>query len=548
MVHIGPFTSVLCIAALATSTAAQLTVQSTTPSMNANNAARSGSISVTFDRAVDQSTFTTARFHAFGKVSGPISGPLTFSNSDRTVTLTPAAPFMAGEVVLVTLASTLRAADGSFLRSQGYSFMFTTGVNPTYHLFTPIGTLSNRDATGAQTRIYGGLSCDLNCDGLSDFTTINEVSADLRVMLNTGNPSAPFASMLTPYVPIPYESSPNEVADFDRDGFIDVVTSSNAENRIAIIFGNGDGTFDTPIEVPTGDYPRGFGILDVDGDGDLDITVANNLSGNVAILRNNGNRTFAAPTTVAVPGGPYGLAAAEMTNDGIIDLVVGTSGNQQCYVLRGNGNGTFTIISNRALGGSNWVVMCADVDNDGDMDVSTANSSSANGSILKNTGSGSLGVAAVIATGGHTVSTDFADIDGDGDQDWVLSSFGAGTWYLYLNNGSGTFTPAEEFDAPANPSCAVPVDFDNDGDIDLALTDEIADVIILLRNDCSPIDYNNDGLYPDTADIDDFLTVFSGGPCSTGDCNAIDFNNDGLFPDTADIDALLSIFSGGACV
>ncbi len=28
----------------------------------------------------------------------------------------------------------------------------------------------------------------------------------------------------------------------------------------------------------------------------------------------------------------------------------------------------------------------------------------------------------------------------------------------------------------------------------------------------------------------------------------IDINNDGLFPDTLDIDSLLSVFSGGACL
>ncbi len=64
---------------------------------------------------------------------------------------------------------------------------------------------------------------------------------------------------------------------------------------------------------------------------------------------------------------------------------------------------------------------------------------------------------------------------------------------------------------------------------------------------CDPIDFNNDGLFPDTQDIDDFLTVFSGGPCPTPSCGDIDFNNDGLFPDTTDIDSLLRVFSGGAC-
>jgi hypothetical protein len=65
---------------------------------------------------------------------------------------------------------------------------------------------------------------------------------------------------------------------------------------------------------------------------------------------------------------------------------------------------------------------------------------------------------------------------------------------------------------------------------------------------CDGVDFNNDGLFPDTLDIDDFLSVFSGGPCSNDPlCGDVDFNNDGLFPDTLDIDALLSVFSGGPC-
>jgi hypothetical protein len=66
---------------------------------------------------------------------------------------------------------------------------------------------------------------------------------------------------------------------------------------------------------------------------------------------------------------------------------------------------------------------------------------------------------------------------------------------------------------------------------------------------CDSIDFNNDGLFPDTSDIDDFLSVFSGGPCSNEpSCGDVDFNNDGLFPDTLDIDSLLSVFSGGPCL
>ncbi|HEX2836871.1 MAG TPA: hypothetical protein VHN77_01960 [Phycisphaerales bacterium] len=66
---------------------------------------------------------------------------------------------------------------------------------------------------------------------------------------------------------------------------------------------------------------------------------------------------------------------------------------------------------------------------------------------------------------------------------------------------------------------------------------------------CDSIDFNGDGLFPDTQDIADFLTVFAGGPCSNDpNCGDIDYNNDGLFPDTLDIQSLLSIFAGGTCL
>lgn len=64
---------------------------------------------------------------------------------------------------------------------------------------------------------------------------------------------------------------------------------------------------------------------------------------------------------------------------------------------------------------------------------------------------------------------------------------------------------------------------------------------------CGDIDFNNDGLFPDTTDIFDFLAVLSGAPCPTASCDTVDFNLDGVFPDTADIFLFLFVMSGGVC-
>jgi hypothetical protein len=57
------------------------------------------------------------------------------------------------------------------------------------------------------------------------------------------------------------------------------------------------------------------------------------------------------------------------------------------------------------------------------------------------------------------------------------------------------------------------------------------------------IDFNNDGLFPDSQDLDDFINALAGASCPT--CSSVDANGDGLFPDSQDLDYLLCIFAGG---
>ncbi|MFN0131757.1 MAG: FG-GAP-like repeat-containing protein [Phycisphaerales bacterium] len=495
---------VLCLAAPAT---AQLAVVSTQPPINGINVPRSSALSVTFDRPVNPATFTPASFGAFGKVSGPIVGSVAFSNGDQTVTLTPARPLAAGEGVGLVLSNALRGADGSALRAAGYTTTFTVATAPSAGEFCYRATLTDRDASGATTRIYGGVGCDLNRDGWADLTLVNEVSADLRVFINRADGSGLFGPMLAPPTPIPFETSPNEPADFDGDGFVDIVATSNATNQLSIAWGNGDGTFDPPTLITTGNFLRGLGIIDCDGDGDMDITVASRGTDQVLLLRNTGARTFAAPVGFASGGsGPYGMTAADMNADGILDLVVGHVQSQTVTVLRGNGNATFTQVSSRPIGGGNWVIVCGDVNNDGKIDVSAANSFSANASMLLGNGDGTLQPATVIGNGGHTTATDLADVDGDGDLDWMVSSFGASLWYLYRNNGAGQFTFVRTFTAPGNPACALAADWDNDGDIDLALLDETTDLMLIMLNSSPSCVANCDcSATPPALNVNDFV-------------------------------------------
>ncbi len=436
-------------------------------------------VRVTFDRPVLPSSVDSSSFGVVGRQSGAASGEFQFSG--RRVTFTPDSPFAAGETVTVNLSREITSADYPPRHCAGHAFQFTTDVVPSRALYELIDVMSN--TTGPQTRIYGAAVSDLNGDDFLDLTTVNEVSADLRVFLNLGDGTGTFSNFLTP-VPIGLEASPNEPADFDADGKVDLCAAAADDDAVWIAFGNGAGNYGSTLRIPVGSKPHGIVALDADGDGDPDIVNANYASNNLSLILNLGARVFGAASTVSgVVNGEYGLATGDMNLDGTLDLVVAGRDGSTIRTLFGDGAANFTAVAAAQFsGGETWVVTLGDVNADGELDATTANGFSDNGAVLLGNGDGTFDAPALYSLNNLTVSTDLGDLDGDGDLDWVLSSFGGGFWRIFRNNGGGIFSFWKQYAAPSNPSCAIPFDCDNDGDLDLALTDEIADVVVLLRN------------------------------------------------------------------
>ncbi len=465
----------------------QLEVVSTSPALNAT-AATGTAIQIDFDRAVDTATITSSTFRAYGRYSGPVSGTFSFSNGDQTVTLTPSEPFSAGELVYVNLSHDIVADDLSPLRSEGYAFQFMTAVVASAATFTEVETFTNMDTpSGPQTRIYGAAATDLNNDGYLDLATVNEVSADVRVFLSNADGSATFGAML-PAEDIGVEASPNDTADFDNDGNVDMVIGAASSDDVWILLGAGDGTFSSDQNIVTAGEPHGVAPLDVDGDGDLDIVNANVAGNDLSLMLNNGSGVFGAPSFFSGNvNGEYGLVPADMDGDGITDLVVAGRNGSEIVTMLGNGNGTFTAAGPaQSTGGQTWVVVVGDVDGDLIMDAVTANNGDGNVGVLLGDGDGTFAPVTTINIGAHVPSVDLGDLDGDGDLDMVVSSYGGGFWRWFENDGTGSFTVVEDFIAPDNPSCSVLFDADNDGDLDMALTDEIADVVRIMRNGGAP--------------------------------------------------------------
>ena len=478
------FSLALALAGLPLSLPA-ISVSATSPAGNAISVARNAGITIDFDRPVATASITPSSLRIWGQQSGRLAGAIAYSNGDSRLTFTPSGTYFPGEWITVQLAHSITGADASPLRAAGYVFQFVARTAPASMSFTQNGAPVSVRTDDSVTRLYGGAITDLDNDGWVDFIAINEISADLRVLLNTANGSGLLQPVMQPTTPIGVEASPSVVADFDYDGNMDVATGNSTSYTASIALGSGDGQFRSVQNVDVGARPHGIVALDVDGDGDLDLVVASEFGQVLTLLYNDGTGNFGNRVDFAGDDNDckYALGAGDMNGDGIMDLVVGTCTDEKILVLTGNGDGTFTETENIDAGGYSWKLALGDVDGDGHLDVAQANGYDNNGAILRGNGDGTLQAAELYPIGGSAVGSSLGDIDGDGDLDWVISSYGASEWYVLENDGSGGFDQVDVIPAPSNASCASLYDFDNNGTLDMALADEVADVILLMRND-----------------------------------------------------------------
>ena len=207
------------------------------------------------------------------------------------------------------------------------------------------------------------------------------------------------------------------VADFNRDGALDLVTTNRfgSETGVVLLFGNGDGTFRPPATLAPS---RHLAVVsdDFNGDGlpDLALTYLKGGGWIPYVLPGNGDGSFGKPLLIPTDGSGATLTAADLDGDRVPDLVNGDR------ILLGNGDGTFRFVG--------WI--------DG--------------------------------TGLHVAVADF---NGDGRADLATPISDAGILLVYPGNGDGTFRSPLSFSAPIGGLDAVAAgDFNGDGRTDLALT------------------------------------------------------------------------------
>jgi FG-GAP-like repeat len=143
--------------------------------------------------------------------------------------------------------------------------------------------------------------------------------------------------------------------DINRDGHEDIVAIGSRDlpsgpATIAVALGDGSGRFAPPAFYPFGARSYSYAqpgatqlaLADFAGDGRLDVAVPNPDGNEVAILPGNGDGTFGAAETFATDGlGPVGVAHGDLTGGGRPDLVVANyTSDTVAILLNGVSDGT----------------------------------------------------------------------------------------------------------------------------------------------------------------------------------------------------------------
>ena len=143
------------------------------------------------------------------------------------------------------------------------------------------------------------------------------------------------------------------------------------DSNVLVVFGNGDGTFQAGSRLAAGHGPFSVAVADFNGDRLPDLVVTSNGdftdSNNVAVLIGNGDGTFQAPLAFAVPGYAWSATVGDFNGDGTQDLAVSASGTM---VLLGNGDGSFRAARNFAPYDA-FSAAVGDFNGDGKLDLVT---------------------------------------------------------------------------------------------------------------------------------------------------------------------------------
>ncbi len=221
---------------------------------------------------------------------------------------------------------------------------------------------------------------DMNGDGKPDIIAANRSNRAPfanYICLNQGNGT--FSSECIAFSPEP--STTITAADFNRDGFLDLLVPHRNGGQSRLYFGAKQADLTKLRSVAFGPNDARIRIAeaaDFNGDGIMDVVVIDEGTG-VAIYAGRGDGSFAKPRAIGdATVVPYALTIGDPNCDGKADFIVGNV-NAQSTVWFNDGAGTaFTPVSFGDDKGTAYGIAVGDFDNDGRPDIAVARSDAPN--------------------------------------------------------------------------------------------------------------------------------------------------------------------------
>ncbi len=328
------------------------------------------------------------------------------------------------------------------------------------------------------------ISADFNGDGFKDLAEANYGSNNVLIFLGTGTGSFVVVDSFIVGVGPWSQSRSLTSADFNGDGFADLVTANCNDTSVSVLLGTGTGSFGTATNFSTnGSGP--FSVISADFNGDTKFDLAVTLSYGVAILLGTGTGTFSSATNFTAGSAPRFLISADFNGDAKPDLAVANSGSSNVSILLGSGTGNFGAATNFAVGSNPFSIISNDFNGDAKADLALTNTSSNNISILLGTGTGNFSAATNFLVGNTPISVISADFSGDANIDLAVANNGSGDVSILLGTGSGSFGSPTNFVASNGPVSITSTDFNGDAKPDLAVANWYKNNISVLLN--SPV-------------------------------------------------------------